>query len=73
MGATHPGSAPWGGCPQRGAWEEEWPSLVALNHHMELAQAQEAGGAGNPLTLTPEGSPPPYTPTASAPVWFSAT
>ena len=67
MVPTHPGSALWGGCPQRGAWGEEWPSLVALNHHMELAQAQEAGGAGNPPDTHPRGEPSPLHPHSQCP------
>lgn len=43
----------------RGSWGEEWPSLVALNYHVELAQAQEGGELGAPPTLTPGESPPP--------------
>ena len=41
------------GVPREGPGGKEWPSLVALNYHMELAQAQEGGGAGNPPDTHP--------------------
>lgn len=61
--AQHPGM----GIPREGPGGEEWPSLVALNHHMELAQAQEGGGAGNPPDTHPQGEPAPLLPHGQCP------